>query len=133
MNVTSITRLETGQEVANLNNSKELPDGKGRSWRLDEPIVLDGGTTLLFGALEATRGSQPTKSIDGFHCALTHPMGLNSTLLLPDLAFGAALQAFDVFAMRVEQQQRQHGKKRGERRMAEEPQEDRRDETGDQR
>ena len=54
-------------------------------------------------------------------------------LLRADLAFRARLQPLDVLAMRVEHQQGHHDKQRRQRRVAEPPQEQRRDECRDQR
>ena len=56
-----------------------------------------------------------------------------SPLLLPDPPFGAGLQPLDVLAVHVEQQHGQHGEQRGEGGMPEPPQENRSDETRDQR
>ena len=42
-------------------------------------------------------------------------------LFLPDPPLGPGLQPLDVFAVRVEQQQRQHGEQRRQRRVAEPP------------
>src|SRR5579859_5905929 len=52
---------------------------------------------------------------------------------LPDFAFGARQQPFDVFAVRVEQKESEHGKQHGERRVLEPPQEQRRNHACRQR
>src|SRR4051812_7713822 len=54
-------------------------------------------------------------------------------LFLPDLALGPRLQPLDVLAVRVKTQQRQDDEQRGQRRVAEPPQEQRRDEGRNQR